>query len=124
MNISFYNEKRYETAYADMATFVCFWFISWFYNVPTTCKVYFRDGSALAILCAATPSLRCELQIKHARSSSNGILNPGLLVFTLTLQRRAPGRATTRGMLLYNLLKGRWGLLFYNFLKGIWSLLL
>ena len=57
--------------------------VSWLLNVPATCEVYLRDGSAPTILRAAT--LRWKLQIQLSISPSHRILTPGQPVPALTL---------------------------------------
>ena len=57
-------------------------FVDWLCNVPATCKMYLRSGSALTVVCAATP--RWKSQIKLAVSPSHRILTPGQAVLALT----------------------------------------
>ena len=64
--------------------------------------VYLRDGSARAILRAAT--LRYNLQIKLSISPSHGILTSGQQVPALTLCRQASGRVATGVPILKSLM--------------------
>ena len=72
--------------------FFCSLFVGWLLNVPATCECI-RDGSAQAVLRAAT--LRLKLQTKLSISPSHSILTPGGPVPVLTLKRQEPGRVAT-----------------------------
>ena len=68
---------------ATSAASVSWWFVRWpAASRPTNMLVYHKDGSAQAILCAAT--LRRKLQIKLSTSPSHSILTPGRPVLALT----------------------------------------
>ena len=75
--------------------------VSGLLNIPATCRVYLRDGSALTLSYTAT--LRQKLLIKLHTSPSHSILIPGLPVLVLTLLCKMPGRATTRVPILKSL---------------------
>ena len=63
-------------------------------DLPATCRVYLRDGSAQALVRAAT--LRKQLQINLSVSPSHRTLTSGQPVLAVTLTRRVAGRVATR----------------------------
>ena len=72
-----------------MGTNVCA-IVSCSLNVPATCHMQLRDRSALTIVRAAT--LRQNVHIKPALSSSQSMLMPGRSVLALKLKRQGPCR--------------------------------